>query len=198
MQHRPQPHLIVCAPLAVEALALGKRDHVRVVRTGMGPARSREAARTLARESARAVVVAGFGGALDPSLEPGDVVVADSVSGPDGRATCEPESLAAALRAEGLHVVVGAIACSDHVVTGGERRALFEGGARAVDMESAWLASAARGRFFGVVRIVVDTPGRELADIFSTIRGGTRGLRSLARAGRALGRWASEASEASF
>jgi 4-hydroxy-3-methylbut-2-enyl diphosphate reductase len=167
---------------------------VRVVRTGMGPDRSRAAARTLAREPGRAVVVAGFGGALDPSLEPGDVVVADAVSGPDGRAPCESESIAEALRSAGLRVVVGTIACRDHVVEGDERRALFEQGARAVDMESAWLAPAASGRPFAVVRAVVDTPGRELRRILTTLRGGSRGFQSLARVGGALARWA----EASF
>lgn len=185
--------LLVCAPLAVEALALGRSAHLRVVRTGMGAKSSRRAASSLAHAPARAVVVAGFGGALDPALEPGDVVVADAVSGPDGRATCDSASLARALRAEGLHVVVGTIACRDHLVRGDERRALFEEGACAIDMESAWLAEAAAGRPFSVVRAVVDTPSRELTRLFSTLRGGTRGYQSLARVGRALARWATEA-----
>jgi 4-hydroxy-3-methylbut-2-enyl diphosphate reductase len=186
--------LLVCAPLAVEAFALGKSANVRVVRTGMGPSRSREAAAKLADEPAHAVVVAGFGGALDPSLEPGDVVVADAVTGPDGRASCESAKLARVLRAAGLRVVVGTIACRDHFVEGDERRELFDQGACAVDMESAWLAAAARARPFSVVRAVVDTPHHELARVLSTIRGGTRGYKSLARVGRALARFASEAS----
>ncbi len=181
--------LLVCAPLAVEALALGKSAHVRVVRTGMGAARSRKAAAKLAREPGRGVVVAGFGGALDPSLEPGDVVVADAVSGPDGRATCVSSALAEALRAEGLRVTIGTIACRDHLVVGDERRALFEAGACAVDMESAWLAAAASDRPFAVVRAVVDTPSRELSRVLATLRGGTRGLHSLSRIGRTLARF---------
>ncbi|HSQ67594.1 MAG TPA: hypothetical protein VLM85_30500 [Polyangiaceae bacterium] len=200
----PSAQLLVCAPLAVEALALtwsgafgldgGRGAHVRVVRTGMGADRSRSAAKTLAREPARAVVVAGFGGAVDPALEPGDVVVADAVSGPDGRSSCDSASLARVLRAAGLRVVVGTIACRDHLVRGDERRALFEQGACAVDMESAWLAGAASGRPFCVVRAVVDTPRHELTRFLPTLRGGTRGYQSLSRVGRALARWASEAS----
>ncbi len=186
----PSAQLLVCAPLAVEALALTyASDHVRVVRTGMGAARSRKAAKSLAHEPARAVVVAGFGGALDPSLEPGDVVVADAVSSPDGRSSCQSESLAGALRAAGLRVFVGTIACRDHIVRGDERRELFEQGACAVDMESAWLAAAASGRPFSVVRAVVDTPRDELSRIVSTIRGGTRSFKALARIGRALAGW---------
>jgi 4-hydroxy-3-methylbut-2-enyl diphosphate reductase len=45
----------------------------------------------------------------------------------------------------------------------GERRAqLRAAGAIAVDMESAWLAAGARGRPFGVVRVVLDSPSHEL------------------------------------
>ena len=48
-------NLLVCAPLAVEAMALRERAHMRVVRTGMGADRSRRAAAALALEPARAV-----------------------------------------------------------------------------------------------------------------------------------------------
>ncbi len=186
--------LLVCAPLVVEQLALGTSASVRVVRTGMGPERSRRAARALAGEPARAVIVAGFGGALDPSLEPGDVVVADAVSGPEGRARCDSASLAGALRAAGLRVVVGTIACRDHLIFGEERRALFAEGACVVDMESAWLAAAATARPFSVVRAVVDTPGHELTRVLGTLRAGARGYRSLVRVGRVLARWTSDLS----
>jgi 4-hydroxy-3-methylbut-2-en-1-yl diphosphate reductase len=189
------PPLIVCAPLALEVIAVRTRQfapHVRVVRTGMGAARSRSAAVSLAREPARAVVVAGFGGGVDPSLEPGYVVVADAVSALDGRADCDSEALALLLRGEGLQVVVGTIASRDHLVEGDERRELFEQGATAVDMESAWLAAAASGRPFSVVRAVVDAPRRELlTSPLATLRGGARAYSALRRVGRALGRWAS-------
>ena len=182
--------LLVCAPLAVEALALGQRAHVRIVRTGMGADRSRRAVAALVREPARALVVAGFGGAVDPSLAPGDVVVADTVMGPEGRSRCEAEPLTRLLRAEGLRVVVGTIACREHIVRGEERRALFDQGARAVDMESAWLARAAGARPFSVVRAVVDTPRQEIWRVWLMLRAGARGYRALRLVGRALGRWA--------
>jgi 4-hydroxy-3-methylbut-2-enyl diphosphate reductase len=184
--------LLVCAPLAVEALALGERAHMRVVRTGMGAERSRRAVPALARESARALVVAGFGGAVDPSLEPGDVVVADTVLGLEGPSGCQSESLAPLLRAEGLRVVVGTIACREHIIRGEERRVLFKLGACAVDMESAWLARAACGRPFSVVRAVVDTPRHEISRVLFTLRAGARAYRALRLVGRALGRWAAQ------
>jgi 4-hydroxy-3-methylbut-2-enyl diphosphate reductase len=190
----PSTRVLVCAPLAIEQLALGKSPHLRIVRTGMGARRSQLAARAIAREPERALVVAGFGGAVDPALEPGDVVVADAVIGPPGRSSCASRSLAGALRASGVRVTVGTIASRDHLVDGEERRALLEEGACVVDMESAWLAAAASGRPFSVVRAVVDTPSRGLSRVFGTLLGGTRGYRSLVRVGRALARWASDPS----
>jgi 4-hydroxy-3-methylbut-2-enyl diphosphate reductase len=185
-------NLLVCAPLAVEAMALRERAHMRVVRTGMGADRSRRAAAALALEPARAVVVAGFAGAVDPSLEPGDVVVATTVIGPDERSRCASESLTPLLRAEGLRVVVGTIACREHIVRGEERRELFDQGACVVDMESAWLAGAAAARPFSVVRAVVDTPRYEISRVLLTLRAGVRAYQALTRVGRALSRWAAE------
>ncbi len=95
---------------------------------------------------ARAVLIAGFCGALDPALEPGDVVLASEVRGPTGTTTCsDPSILAGVLRRGGLRVHVGPIASSQRLVLRDRRRALQRTGALAVDMESAWLAPAAKG-----------------------------------------------------
>src|SRR5204862_125250 len=71
-----------------------------------------------------------------------------------------------------------------------EREELRRAGAIAVDMESAWLAAAAGARPLAVVRVVVDTPGRELRRPLATARGGLRALRTLRRAVPALQTWA--------
>src|SRR5213593_1699869 len=128
-------------------------------------------------EGAGAVAVAGFCGALDPSLRPGDVVVATEVRGPDGARPCPSAGiLAAALTTMGITARVGPLVSMDHVVSGSERERLrVETGALAVDMESAWLAAAAGDRPFAVLRIVVDTPRRELTrNPLSTARGGLK------------------------
>jgi squalene cyclase/nucleoside phosphorylase len=154
--------LLVAAPLRLEARALrrgGPRLHV--VRTGMGSVRAKTAAARLAMEPASALVVAGLCGALDPTLQPGDVVVASSLV----EARAQPalaDALAAPLRAAGLPVREGAIVSVDRVVHGRERRALAARGALAADMESTWLAAGAAGRPFGVVRVVLDAPRHEL------------------------------------
>jgi 4-hydroxy-3-methylbut-2-enyl diphosphate reductase len=121
----------------------------QVLRTGMGPTRSRRAAVGLARDlTARprsaAVVVAGVAGALTTGLSAGDVVVASELhGGADPTPTSLPHAagLARALRAAGLPVRVGPVLSTSGL--GGDRAALHaETGAVAVDLESAFLASA--------------------------------------------------------
>ncbi len=177
---------LILAPLAVEAMALGRGLRHRVIKTGMGPARSRRAARRLEDEQADRVFVVGVCGALDPALSPGDVFVADEVRGPDKTVTCDADQVAEALEAAGLGVVRGVLVSTDHVVTGAERAALHDEGAHAVDMESFFLSSLARGRRFAVVRVVVDTPSRELGRALHTAVAGARALRTLGRIGSVL------------
>jgi len=122
---------VVATPLAIEHRALGGPGDVRVptaevVTTGAGPRRSRAAAASL---GTRPRLVAGVGGALGRGIEPGDLVVADEVRGPDGAPVRVPSApvLAAALRAAGLTVHVGPVVSAEHVVTGAARAALGSG-----------------------------------------------------------------------
>lgn len=144
---------------------------------------------------ADAVAVAGLGGALDDSLVPGDVVVAERVIDTQGGEVARLASaplLAAALRRLGLAARTGTVVTSDHIVTGEERAALARMGADIVDMESAVLAGANWGLPLAVVRAVSDSPGHEL---FSPAggRGIWRGLRSLRACRPALAEWAAAA-----
>jgi 4-hydroxy-3-methylbut-2-en-1-yl diphosphate reductase len=157
------------------------------VRTGFGPARSAAAAARLAADGPRAVLVAGVAAAVAPSLRPGDLVVANEVRGPDGTIpvpTAAP--LASALRQAGLRVHVGPIASSP--VLADARSADVGDGVLAVDMESAWLAPAAAGGPFAVVRAIVDTPTAPLLRPGTPIRA-LAALRSLRRAAPVLGSW---------
>ncbi len=162
--------MTVLAPLWIEAWA------VHGQRVGMG-----------ARETPRGdgpVVIAGVCGALDPSLRPGDLVVASELRG-DG----EPVSCAADLAAA-LGARVGPIVSLDHVASRAEKLALRETGALAVDMESYWLARSAGDRPVAVVRAVVDRADRRPLDP-RTIPAGIRALRALRRAAPHLGQWSS-------
>jgi len=178
--------LLVLTPLRIEAFAARRSQ---TLRTGMGPERARAAAARAASMPARSVAVLGFCGALDDSLEPGDVVLADELRGNGAPLKCQPlQQLVKELGQTGLTVRCGPIVSVPELSRGAARSALAEDGSIAVDMESAWLASAAGDRPFAAVRAVVDTPRRELVRI-STIPNGVKAYRALGRAARALERW---------
>jgi 4-hydroxy-3-methylbut-2-en-1-yl diphosphate reductase len=195
--------LVVLAPLSIEARAIRSAlAGVEVLQTGMGPDRATRASERLRSNAggssirARAVAVAGFCGALDPTLQPGDVVVASEVIGAGGATPCPSAGiLLAALARLGLPARLGPIVSVDRVVSGPERERLrADTGAIAVDMESAWLADAAGDRPFAVLRVVVDAPGRDLKrNPVATARGGLRAYRALAKAAPALASWAGAA-----
>ena len=184
--------LLVLTPLAVEAWAMRRAlPGVTVLKTGVGREKSIKALSRVDQVGAEFVVIAGFCGALDPSLDPGDVVVASGLRGPDGACLAlEPDFIVSALRRSRIRSRSGLIISADRVVRGGEREELYRSGGTAADMESAWLARAARSRPLAVVRVVVDTPGRELFNPVATMVGGVKGLRTLTRVGPALRDWA--------
>jgi 4-hydroxy-3-methylbut-2-en-1-yl diphosphate reductase len=210
----------VVTPLRVEGAALGRVPRADVVRSGAGPRRSRAVAAVL---DDRPRVVVGVGGALVADVAPGDLVVADSVLGPDGTPVRVPSAplLAEALRAAGLTVHVGPVVSADHVVTGEERAdlgrvtcqdgfiltsdheagehadrgtSLTSRGPLAVDTESAWLAPTDPTVPFAVVRAVVDTPDHPLVRP-GTLTRGIAALRSLRRAAPAIAAWCAAVGE---
>ena len=160
----PDARLLIIAPLRIEGMAVrrGLPDAL-LLRSGMGAAKARAAALVAARVPAAAVAVVGFCGAVGGGLRPGDVVVASEVRGPAGVIRCASAPVAATLAAVGVERVrIGPVVSVDHLVYGKQRETLAGEGALAVDMESAWLAAAAVGRRFAVLRVVLDTPAREL------------------------------------
>ena len=184
--------LLVIAPLRIECVAVRRGlPGALVLHSGMGAARARSTALAAARIPAAAVAVAGFCGAVVGGLRAGDVVVASEVRGPAGVTACESGPLVAALAALGIvRVQVGPVVSADHLVRGAERAMLAGEGALAVDMESAWLAPAAAGRPFAVLRVVLDTPAREIYRPLVTLAGGLAAWRALRRAAPALALWA--------
>jgi len=187
--------LVVVTALRSEYLALRKRvPDARLVRCGMGPERVRAWLPQLAELAPDTLVVAGVAGGLDPSLRPGDVVVANEVRDAHGRIVLRAAApLAAQLRLAGLRVHSGPIVSRDHLVTGAARERLAASGALAVDMESAAIVRAG-GREpdrlpTAVIRVIVDTAFSGLARP-ATIVAGMRALAVLRRTGPALRRWA--------
>jgi 4-hydroxy-3-methylbut-2-en-1-yl diphosphate reductase len=181
--------LTVLAPLSVEARAVrAGAAWADVQRIGMGPRRAARGARVVQGD---AVLIAGFCGALDPDLEPGDVVLASELRGPTGTTSCaDPAILAGVLRRGGLRVRVGPIASSQRLVVRERRRALQRTGALAVDMESAWLAAATHAQPLVTLRVVLDTHRQELHRPLRTVAGAAVAYRALRRASALVENWA--------
>ncbi len=164
--------------MRLEALALGGR----VVRIGMGHRRAEPAARALAArlDAGAPVVLAGISGGLHADLQPGEVVVATTVRGPDGDDSAlhedDAEAVAEALRRAGRRVHLGPVVSSTTIVHGERRAELARSGALAVDMESSWVAGALGNQRLVVVRVVADTAGNVATGLLKGLAA-LRGLR---------------------
>jgi 4-hydroxy-3-methylbut-2-enyl diphosphate reductase len=157
----------------------------------MGPRRSARAAELARAEPGTPVLIAGFCGALDPELEPGDVILPTELRGPTGTTVCDDTTiLAGALRRAGFGVRQGPIASSQRIVMGGRRRALARSGALAVDMESAWLASTVGGQPLVTLRVVMDTSRHELYRPVRTLSAFAKAYRTLSQACELIEDWA--------
>jgi 4-hydroxy-3-methylbut-2-enyl diphosphate reductase len=189
--------LTVLAPMLPEAVALRRglrgspgADAIEILRVGMGPGSARGASHGLG-VAPGPVLVAGVAGACAPGLGPGDIVLASEIRTPDGAtlACADPAILAAVLREAGLSVHVGPVASRPKVVTGRARAELGAAGVLAVDMESAWLARAAGPRPLSVLRVVLDTPERELFNPILTVTGLATALGALRDVAAQLPAW---------
>ena len=171
-QHR-QPILVVTGMAAEARLAAG--PGVTTVMAGGSPARLRSLLRAWVQPDCRAVISIGIAGGLDPSLIPGDVVVATGVAAPDRRhaaSSVVAHRLAARLSDHPKRVVMADLAGVDHaVVSPHEKRTLRRAtGALAVDMESHVAAAFAahHGLPFAAVRVICDPAHRGLPDLVGT------------------------------
>lgn len=195
--------VLVVTSLGVEALAVRSgAPGLRVRTTGMGPTKALAAVPRLLEDPAAALVVVGFGGGLPTGSKLCEVVVASEVLTIDEhgcvaaeRIPCEAAgALGDALGEHGIAVCRGAVASVEEIVTGEARARMEASGAVAVDMESAWVARAAQGRPFTVVRVLSDTPERELrrrlpvGPPLPTVGDGLRAMSALRQVGAALGR----------
>jgi 4-hydroxy-3-methylbut-2-enyl diphosphate reductase len=188
--------LLVVTALRSEFAALaGQVPGARLARCGMGTSRVNTWLPELTHADPGVIVVAGVAGALDPSLRPGDVIVANEVRDAHGRAVLRAGGpLAADLRRMGLRVRVGPIVSTDHLVNSvRERDRLAATGALAADMESAAIARYVTKQLSGtpiaVVRVIVDTVANPVNRL-ATVPAGIKALRVLRRTGPAFRRWA--------
>ncbi|HVC43127.1 MAG TPA: hypothetical protein VND54_14200 [Candidatus Saccharimonadales bacterium] len=147
----------ICA-MGVEAWGVRRRArHLRVVQVGIG-----------GRPPTRMpgiVISAGLCGGLLPDQTPGTVVIPTRVVDERGVThDCDPGVVAALERAAHylrFRVVGGSLISTSGMVTGAARESWAGRGHVAVDMESAGAAESAQR--FGVLRVILDTPARELS-----------------------------------
>jgi adenosylhomocysteine nucleosidase len=114
-----------------------------------------------------AVISIGLGGALDPTLAVGDIVIGSDVLRPRGRWLADPAwtaRLAERLPGARLGPIFGSGEMVLHTLEKAKLR--LKHGAALVDMESHVAAklAAARGLPFAVLRVVSDTAGLSLPD----------------------------------
>jgi adenosylhomocysteine nucleosidase len=121
-----------------------------LVQSGVGPRKAAAAAgHVVQRIRPHAVILAGAAGALDPSLDVGDIVVADRIWRTEKTIACDQrmtERAVQSLRRQGRQAVRGACLTSRRFIhRREEKKTLFlKTGALAVEMES-----AAAARVFG-------------------------------------------------
>jgi len=117
----------------------------------------------------RVALSVGLAGALDPALEPGTVVVPSIVAAADGSEVAADRAwtavLLAASRRLNLPTAGGTMVTTGEIVTGAARATWASRGYLAADMESAAIAGLAPS--FAVVRVVLDTPSREISPLWT-------------------------------
>ena len=155
------PVVAVCA-MGVEAWGVRRKArHVRVLEVGIGGRPK--------MQLPGIVISAGLCGGLLPGQMPGTVVIPTQVVDEGGVVhPCDPGVVAAltqAARYLRFPVAGGSLISTAAMVTGPARATWASRGHVAVDMESAAVAEAATR--FGVLRVILDTPDRELSDAWA-------------------------------
>ena len=160
---------LVITGLAQESRIAAGPGVSHVVCSGSDPDRLRRRLAGLDTTGLRAVVSFGIAGGLDPSLHPGDVVVATAVIAEDGTWKM-PKGVVSAMadrvRASGIEVAQGAlVGVEEPVLLPSEKAAIRrETDAIAVDMESHIGAdyAAVNNLPFAAIRVISDPAMRAL------------------------------------
>jgi hypothetical protein len=155
------PTWVEWRPLRRSLAAAEARGEVEVVRCGVALRR-----RLAPPQHERTLITCGLAGGLASDLDPGAVVVADSVAVEDGEpVACDPrwvELLVAGARACGREPVVGPLLTARALILGAARRRWAERGFVAADMETALLVPS--GSPVASLRVVLDTGAAELSE----------------------------------
>lgn len=150
--------IVLAATRLEERAARRELDHlgVRVVRSGIGQGGTFD----------DAVVSCGLAGGLRREVPSGTVLIPDQIGRRSGmRLACDPELVAClrdAARALGVNPLSAPLLTTSALVRGAERETFANFGYAAVDMES----GAIEATRIAAVRVILDTPERELSDVW--------------------------------
>ena len=139
---------------------------VEAIATGGDPRATRAAIADLIGRGADRLVSFGIAGALDPGLQPGDLVLGAAVHMPEGERLPVDQKWLVQLATHLPTARIADIAGSSAIVATAERKATLhrDTGAVAVDQESHWVAEAVHADrvAFVVIRAIADRAGDSL------------------------------------
>ena len=168
-----RPVLIVTGLVQEARIAAG--PGMIVICSSSDPQQLRALLATLDPSTFRGVISFGVAGGLDPSLKPGDVVVATEVLAGDTRflaASALNEQMIASAALKRRRIVKGGLAGVEQVVAAKAGKAALRSvtGAAAVDMESHIAAAyaAKAGVPFAAIRVISDPAHRALPELAKT------------------------------
>lgn len=155
----------VVTGMASEARLL-REQGIAVISTGGDPLTTKRGVEHLIREGATKLVSFGIAGALDPSLKPGDLILASAVRLPDGHRQSADQKWLVHIAQALPHARIADVAGSSTIAaTVADKRTLHrDSGAVCVDQESHWVAQIADANRlpFIVVRAIADRAGDNL------------------------------------
>ena len=163
----PRPILIVTGLVQEARIAAG--PGMVVICSSSDPKQLRALLTVFDPTTIRGVISFGVAGGLDPSLKPGDIVLATDVTAGDGRwlaGLSLNEEVIASVAMRRRRIVRGGLAGVEEVVVASARKAALwlQTGAAAVDMESHIAAAYAEeaGLPFAALRVISDSAHRSL------------------------------------
>lgn len=141
---------------------------MRILCSGPGQSNARDAALELAERGCSTLISAGIAGGLAPSLEAGDLVIAEHVCMPGRDAwICDAEITEWLAERTGALHRGGLWSVPDPVASIEAKASLASQGWLAVDMESGSVASVAaeKGFRFACLRVIADTAGDSIPPV---------------------------------
>jgi hypothetical protein len=163
------PRIGIITGVKIEEAALapvmGSADAPYIRLSGARPTRARAGAEALTGLGLDGLLSFGSAGGVSPDVKPGDLLIAESVSGPGGHIYTADAGWTGRM-SDVLGISPTRIAGMEHLADDKAKASLNDTSVTAIDMESHIVAAAAKdaGIPFAVLRAVVDPAGFTIPD----------------------------------